>query len=99
MGTKRSTFGNIGLRRAKDPEITEHALRERLALITGDFAFSDIRNYPPAEYHGIVVLVPPPNATARTIAGLLDRFLRQTELVQRIPGRLTIVEPVRVRFR
>ena len=54
---------DIGMRRALDATIAEHAQRERLCLLTGDFDFSDVRTYPPADYAGIVVLVIPPTVT------------------------------------
>jgi hypothetical protein len=44
-------------------------------LVTGDFDFADIRNYPPQHYAGIVVLVIPPTVTATYITRLLDSFL------------------------
>lgn len=46
----------IGLRGAKDHQIAAYAQSEGLCLLTGDFDFSDIRNYPPGEYSGFVVL-------------------------------------------
>ena len=51
---------DIGLRHADDSEIASHAQREQQCLVTGDFDFADIRNYPPQHYAGIVVLVIPP---------------------------------------
>ena len=44
---------DIGLRGAKDPQIAAYAQSEDLCLVTGDFDFSDIRNYPPGEYAGV----------------------------------------------
>ncbi len=65
----------------------------------GDFDFSNIRNYPPAKYAGIVVLRLPRTATASYIVNLLESFLRQEELVAQISGKLAIVEPDRIRIR
>ena len=39
---------DIGLRHADDSEIANHAQREQQCLVTGDFDFADIRNYPPS---------------------------------------------------
>ena len=50
---------DIGLRHTDDSEIAGHAQREQQCLVTGDFDFADIRNYPPQHYTGIVVLVMP----------------------------------------
>jgi len=41
----------------------------------------------------------PDDAVAGTIVRLLERFLKQTELVDRVPGHLVILEADRVRFR
>ena len=90
---------DIGLRHADDSEIASHAQREHQCLVTGDFDFADIRNYPPQNYAGIVVLVIPPTATAIYITQLLDSFLVQTSLITQLPGKLAIVEPGRVRLR
>ena len=89
----------IGLRGAKDPQIAAYAKNQSLCIVTGDFGFSDIRNYPPADYPGLVVLKVPRTATALTILRLLESLLQQQELVERLPGNLAIVESGRVRIR
>lgn len=90
---------DIGLRGAKDRQIAAYARSKSLCLVTGDFDFANIRNYPPKEYAGLVVLRLPRNATAFFILNLLESFLQQEDLVGQIPGRLAIVEPSRVRIR
>ncbi|MEW6089081.1 MAG: DUF5615 family PIN-like protein [bacterium] len=90
---------DIGLRGAKDLKIAAYAKREKLCLITGDFDFSDIRNYPPSQYTGLIVLSIPKDATARFINNLLEGFLIQDRLVSQLYGRLAIVEPGRIRIR
>ena len=40
---------DIGLRSAPDDVIADHARSNRLTLVTRDFDFADIRNYPPDE--------------------------------------------------
>ena len=54
---------DIGLGDAKDSKIAAYARAHQLCLLTGDFDFADIRNYPPHLYAGIVVLTIPRNAT------------------------------------
>jgi predicted nuclease of predicted toxin-antitoxin system len=49
---------------APDGVIAAYAKRNQLALNTCDFDFADIRNYPPANYAGILVLKLQENATA-----------------------------------
>ena len=90
---------DIGLRGAKDSRIADYAKKENLCLVTGDFDFSNLRNYPPKEYAGLVVLSLPKNATASFILSLLESFLKQEKLVSQLPGKLAIVEPGRVRIR
>ena len=90
---------DIGYRGAKDSEIASYAQREGLCIVTGDFDFSDVRNYPPGEYAGLVILKLHRTATASTILQLLESFLRQEDLVAEIPGKLAIVEAGRVRIR
>ncbi len=90
---------DVGLRDAQDAEIARYALAEGLCLITGDYDFSDIRNYPPNRYAGIVVLSLPRTANSAYINRLLDGFLAQEELVATLSGKLAIVEPGRVRLR
>ncbi len=89
---------DIGLRNAKDHEIARYAQTEKLCLVTGDFDFADIRNYPPKEYSGIVVLSLHRTANAAYINRLLESFLQQQALSE-LAGKLAIVEPGRVRLR
>jgi len=90
---------DIGLRGAKDSQIASYVQRNDLCLVTGDFVFSDIRNYPPNRYSGIIVLKIPRDATAIFILSLLESFLEQDKLVSESPGKLAIVEPGRIRIR
>lgn len=90
---------DIGLGSAKDQEIIAYAQNKELAFITGDFDFSDIRNYPPNQYFGLVVLKIPKNATAKFILKLVESLLIQKEIIERLPGKLAIVEFGYVRIR
>ena len=90
---------DIGLGDAKDSAIAAYARAHQLCLLTGDFDFADIRNYPPHLYAGIVVFTIPRHATVAFILQLVDIFLQQTVVLSRLPGRLAIVEPGRVRMR
>jgi predicted nuclease of predicted toxin-antitoxin system len=87
------------MRSAPDHIVAAHAQRNRQALITRDFDFADIRNDPPADYAGIVVLKLPDDATAPQVVRLLETFLRREDWLARLTGRLAIVESWRVRFR
>jgi predicted nuclease of predicted toxin-antitoxin system len=98
-GHKATDVRDIGMRSALDTTIAQHAQREGWCLLTGDFDFSDIRSYPPADYAGIVVLVILPPVTSLYITQLLAMFLQQSDLVEQLPGKLVIVEVGRVRLR
>lgn len=90
---------DIGMGRAKDPEIASYAQAQGLTLVSGDGGFGNLYRYPPSDYHGLVVLRAPRNATASFILGMLESFLQEGELVAQIKGKLAIVEPGRIRLR
>jgi predicted nuclease of predicted toxin-antitoxin system len=98
-GHEATDVRDVGRRKADDEEIAAYAMRERICLVTGDFDFADIRNYPPDRYCGIVVLELPRNATASFINELLGEFLADADIVHALPGKLAIVAPGRVRIR
>jgi predicted nuclease of predicted toxin-antitoxin system len=99
LGHEAIDVRDIGLARALDEVIAKHAQRNQQALVTRDFDFADIRNYPPPDYAGIVVLDLPNHSTAAQVVKALDTFVRAQEWLELLRGRLAIVEPSRVRFR
>ena len=84
---------------ADDSEVAAFAKSNQLVLITRDFDFADIRNYPPENYAGIIVLERPDDAITVQVNQALQSFVSKPELLARLPGRLAIVESWRVRFR
>jgi predicted nuclease of predicted toxin-antitoxin system len=90
---------DVGLGGARDEAIGEFAKSEKFAILTGDFDFADIRNYPPAEYFGIAVLVLTPKMVSTDIHALVRSFLGRREVVDGLEGKLAIVESGRVRVR
>ncbi len=90
---------DIGMGAATDEEIAAYSRTHQSCLMTGDFGFADVRRYPPEAYSGIVVYHLPYSIHARTILQLMEGFISQPQLLQRLPGRLAIVEFGRVRFR
>jgi predicted nuclease of predicted toxin-antitoxin system len=84
---------------ADDATVAAHAQTRELILITRDFDFADIRNYPPNNYAGIIVLELPDDAIASQVNQALQSFVGKPELLSRLTGRLAIVETWRVRFR
>lgn len=99
LGYFATDVRDIGLRHAPDHQIARYALDQRLCLITRDFDFADIRQYPPGQYAGIVVLETPDGANRNMVLGLVERFLHQQETVNRLPGRLAIINLFSVRMR
>jgi predicted nuclease of predicted toxin-antitoxin system len=90
---------DVGLASARDSTIAGFAQAQNACLLTGDWGFADIRNYPPHRYGGIVVLELPRDATAQFISRLIEALLQQADILPLLPGRLAVVEPGRVRLR
>ncbi len=84
---------------ADDATVAAHTRAGQFILVTRDFDFADIRNYPPQDYAGIIVLELPDDAMATQVNQALESFASRADLLARLPGRLAIVEPWRVRFR
>jgi predicted nuclease of predicted toxin-antitoxin system len=55
-GHQATDVRDIGLGSAPDPDIAAHAQVQQLSLLSRDFDFADVRNYPPDQYAGIVVI-------------------------------------------
>jgi len=51
-----------------DPQVAAVCQSEQRAIVTLDLDFSDIRTYPPGNYHGIVVLRPRTQAKQAVLA-------------------------------
>jgi predicted nuclease of predicted toxin-antitoxin system len=98
LGHNAIDVRDIGMGSANDPDIAAFAQGQKLCLLSRDYDFSDIRNYPPEQYFGVVVFELPPTATAPVILNLIEALLRQPDVLANLPGRLAIVEPGRVRL-
>jgi predicted nuclease of predicted toxin-antitoxin system len=72
---------------ASDAAIAGYAQSHRRTLVTRDFDFADIRNYPPGDYAGIIVLQLRDDATAAEVVRALEMFIRREDL------RLRRIEP------
>lgn len=99
LGHEAVDVRDIEVGSAADEVIADHARNSNLALITRDFDFADIRNYPPADYFGIVVLKLPDDASAAQVVKLLAAFVAREDWLSKLKGRLAIVESWRARFR
>ena len=99
FGHEAEDVRDIGMADADDTRIAARARADSACIVTGDFGFADVRNYPPEQYAGILVLQVPHHATTHVIEALLESVLRQEEVVRNLRGRLAIAEFGRVRLR
>ena len=85
------------LRGAADRSIARICQDEQRILLTLDLDFAHIKNYPPQEYHGIIVL----RLTRQdrdTVLAMLPRILTLLQ-TEPIAQRLWIVDDIRTRIR
>lgn len=99
LGHEALDVRDIGLGAAPDEQIAAYAQAHGLCLLTGDFDFADIRDYPPQDYAGLVVLKLPDNANRDMILRLVEAFLGESHVLGQLPGRLAIVQRGRIRLR
>ena len=84
----------IGLQGADDVLIGAHARREGLCLITRDRDFSNVLEFPPGEYSGLVVIRTRKGASLSLVLGLLrEHLLERKDILEGLSGGLVIVEP------
>jgi predicted nuclease of predicted toxin-antitoxin system len=88
---------DVGFGGSPDETIATFARDHALTILTTDFDFADIRQFPPSQHHGIVVFVLPRRPNRRKIFALVRRFL--AELSEPIEKRLLIVDEERTRVR
>ena len=86
-----------GLGGARDPRVAAACKEEGRAVVTLDRGLGDIRSYPPAAYHGIIVL----RLRDQGIDNILRMVRRVVALLETQPvaGALWIVTESRVRIR
>jgi predicted nuclease of predicted toxin-antitoxin system len=91
------TVAEQGMAGSMDPDLAQICRKEARALFTLDLDFSDIRTYPPEDYHGIVVFRP----AIQSITTLVRLTTHLLTLFEREPleGHLWIVEDHQVRIR
>lgn len=81
-----------------DPNVADVCRNETRALVTLDLDFSDIRAYPPDEYHGLIVLRPRRQAKPLVLA-LLQRIVIPLLSRESVDRCLWIVDERGVRIR
>ena len=80
-----------------DPQIAAVCQSEQRALLTLDLDFSDIRAYPPSDYHGIIVFRPRTQAKP-PVLNLVSRRIPLLES-ERLTGNLWILQDTGLRIR
>lgn len=91
------TVADQGLRGKADVDIASVCLREGRTIVTLDLDFSDIRLYPPGNYHGIIVLRLNDQSRA-SVLNVLGRIVSMLGAESPV-GRLWIVDEHHVRIR
>jgi predicted nuclease of predicted toxin-antitoxin system len=96
-GHDACTIGEEGLGGVADPAVAAVCQVEQRAIVTLDLDFSDIRQYPPERFAGIIVLRP----HVQMIPALVKMITRAAALFDQEPleGCLWIVDDHRVRIR
>jgi predicted nuclease of predicted toxin-antitoxin system len=81
---------------ASDDEVLKAACNEKRVLVTMDYDFSNVLRYPPHQTSGIVVINAPGRASIMLLKNIITLMLDAIS-VERVRGRLWIVEPGRIR--
>lgn len=85
------------MRGGADSDIAGVCRQEERAIVTLDLDFSDIRDYPPEHYHGIIVLRLN-NQSRASVLNVLSRIIPMLGTESPV-GRLWIVDEHQVRIR
>jgi predicted nuclease of predicted toxin-antitoxin system len=99
LGYEAVDVRDVGLRGFPDDQIAAYAKANGFCLVTADGGFANIRQFPPREYPGLVVLDLPSRANLPVILRLLREFFTHPEIVRDLSGKLAIVAFGRVRLR
>ncbi len=98
-GHQATDVRDVGLGTASDQDIADYARQHQLAVVSGDQDFGNVLLFPPANYHGLVVIRPPDAAAVAGLLSLVEQFLNDAKVMGNLPGHLIIVEPGRLRCR
>ncbi|MCC7292766.1 MAG: DUF5615 family PIN-like protein [Phycisphaerales bacterium] len=99
MGHSAVDVRDLVLAAADDDTIAAHAQSNDMCLVSRDFDFADVRNYPARHFSGILILHLPNETSVENVLAVLALALGNAELLSTIKGRLAIVDFMRVRIR
>ena len=95
-GNEVSTVADEGLQGTDDQALATVCREGGFCLVTADLDFAQTIEYPPSEYHGLVVLRHP-KPTLAAMRRLIEQVVTATR-DESPAGRLWIVEPGRIRI-
>jgi len=96
-GHDAQTVFDEGLRGHPDPEIAEAARREGRVLVTLDLDFGNIREYPPEQYRGLIVLRVV-DQSRRHVLNVMERLIAVLDCAP-LEGQLWVVGEGGIRIR
>jgi predicted nuclease of predicted toxin-antitoxin system len=96
-GHDAATVFEQGLRGKEDYEIAEVARQESRVVLSLDLDFSNILQFPPENYSGMIVLRLR-NKSRQAVRAVVERVIQQLEHLPLV-GRLWIVDEHRIRIR
>lgn len=89
---------DLNLANAKDQEIAKFAKKNKAVIVSRDLDFANINNFPPENYHGILILRLPYFYNAQNIKRVFRNFISKIEESE-IPKSTIIVEEGRWRIK
>jgi len=96
-GHEADTVADEGLAGGADAELAARCQAERRAILTFDLDFADLRQYPPEQYAGLLVLRLRSQAV-RHVMGVVRRILPLLA-TEPIEGHLWLIDEEQVRIR
>lgn len=98
LGWEVKDVRDVGLRGKSDKLIINFAKKRGAVLFSGDWGFANILEFPPRNYHGIVIISFPNEVPTAIIVSEMKRLIGKLKPSD-FRGNLIIIEPGRVRIR
>ena len=96
-GHEADTVVQEGLGGVSDPVLMKAAVAEGRVLLTLDKGIANLQHYPAHRHAGVVLFRPDRSGRKAVLAFIRERL--ETLLELQLPGRLTVVTPLRIRIR
>jgi len=98
MGWEVYDVRDWGLRGEPDRQIMSFAISRKAVLLSGDFDFANILDFPLKSHYGVIILHFPNEISTKTLVKGSVSSLRKISS-KPLKGRLVIVEPGKIRIR